>query len=90
MTDEEYSLKENSMLIDGCILNRWFLSLKRHALDFNNPMHNIPPITMFKRKEDRNKLELIKQKSIEIFNIYKELFDKFNRSLSSEDRKEIL
>ncbi|KKN53351.1 hypothetical protein LCGC14_0603210 [marine sediment metagenome] len=82
---EVYRLKENSMLVDECVLNAWYESLKKRAkVDFNI-LNNFPPESVFKQEEDKMKIKLVIQKTREIINIYVELFEKFKKSLSKED-----
>ena len=84
-----YKLKNNAILQDDCVLDRWYQNLKRKTSDFNNSLLNIPPKSMFKQKEDQERIELIEKKSHEIIEIYKEIFQKFNNSLTPEEKKRV-
>ena len=89
MSKDKYVLKGNDMLVDGCFLVAWYQSFKRKMAEFNNPLLNIPSELMFKRDEDKDKLKLIRQKTEEVINIYKDLFESFKKSLSKEDIKNL-
>ena len=59
MKKEDYRLKGNNVLEDDCLLNAWYISLRKRAkVDFNT-LNNFPPISMFIQEEDREKIKLI-------------------------------
>jgi len=89
MSKEEYQLKGNDILKDSCNLNRWFQMFKERSRGFNNPLNNLLPTFPFRRVEDRDKLKLIEQKTKEIIDIYRNLFETFKKSLSKEDIKNL-
>ncbi len=49
----EYKLKNNSVLQDGCILNSWLYQLQKLSGEFANPLERYLPESMFKQEEDR-------------------------------------
>lgn len=85
----EYQLKNNLMLKDGCFLNSWYYQLQKLSGDFSNPLNNHLPKAMFKREEDKKRLDQIKEKTDEIIAIYKELRIELLKSLNNEDKKRL-
>lgn len=82
----EYQLKNNSVLRDGCFLNSWYYQLQKLSRDFSNPLDRQLPKAMFKREEDKKRLDQIKEKTDEIIAIYKKLRNEFFKSLNNEDK----
>ena len=89
ISKEEYRLEGNDILMDECLLNDWYESLRRRARVTFNPISNFPPEYMFKHEEDKVRIKLVIQKTREIISIYEELFERFEKSLSKEDKENL-
>lgn len=85
----EYKLKNNSMLTDGCFLDSWYSQLQKLSRDSFNPLNMHLPKQVFKRNEDKELLDQIKKKTTEIIDCYKKLRKRFFESLNNEVKKHL-